>query len=331
MPNPVLSILVPIYNVEPYLRQCLESIAAQTFGSYEVLCVDDGSTDGSSALLDTLCSLDGRFVALHKENGGYGAAVNYALDRARGDYIGIVEPDDYLVPEAYELLMNAARQTGSPDIVKGAYWRVLSTDGEGDCELLPANYLHCVEKVGEPFALKDDAEFLYHHPSIWSAIYRKDFLVEKGIRMREIPGAGWADNPFLVETLAQALSIVYVDEPVYCYREFNVGSSSNVKDPSIIWNRWFDMDEILRSLEIAEPKILEGHYNRGLYYARMLEEEFGDDPEVQRAVANMVKSIDYNAVVRSNKIGADLKEAMRRNTSTARRALCKVRRVLGKG
>jgi len=329
MPNPALSILIPIYNVKPYLQQCLESIAAQTFEDYEVLCVDDGSTDGSGAVLDAFCSLDGRFVALHKENGGYGAAVNYALDRARGDYVGIVEPDDYLVPEAYELLMGAARQTGSPDIVKGAYWRVLPEDDEGNCELLPANYLHGIEKVGEPFALKDDAEFLYHHPSIWSAVYRRSFLVDRGIRMREIPGAGWADNPFLVETLVQARSIVYVDEPVYCYREFNVGSSSNVKDPSIIWSRWFDMDEILRNLEVVEPKILEGHYNRGLYYARMLEEEFGDDPEARRAVSNMVRRVDYNAVTGSEKIGADLKEVMRRNTGSARRALYRVRRALG--
>lgn len=329
MPNPALSILIPIYNVKPYLQQCLESIAAQTFEDYEVLCVDDGSTDGSGAVLDAFCSLDGRFVALHKENGGYGAAVNYALDRARGDYVGIVEPDDYLVPEAYELLMGAARQTGSPDIVKGAYWRVLPEDDEGNCELLPANYLHGIEKVGEPFALKDDAEFLYHHPSIWSAVYRRSFLVDRGIRMREIPGAGWADNPFLVETLVQARSIVYVDEPVYCYREFNVGSSSNVKDPSIIWSRWFDMDEILRNLGVVEPKILEGHYNRGLYYARMLEEEFGDDPEARRAVSNMVRRVDYNAVTGSEKIGADLKEVMRRNTGSARRALYRVRRALG--
>lgn len=329
MPNPALSILIPIYNVKPYLQQCLESIAAQTFEDYEVLCVDDGSTDGSGAVLDAFCSLDGRFVALHKENGGYGAAVNYALDRARGDYVGIVEPDDYLVPEAYELLMGAARQTGSPDIVKGAYWRVLPEDDEGNCELLPANYLHGIEKVGEPFALKDDAEFLYHHPSIWSAVYRRSFLVDRGIRMREIPGAGWADNPFLVETLVQARSIVYVDEPVYCYREFNVGSSSNVKDPSIIWSRWFDMDEILRNLGVVEPKILEGHYNRGLYYARMLEEEFGDDPEARRAVSNMVRRVDYNAVTGSEKIGVDLKEVMRRNTGSARRALYRVRRALG--
>lgn len=329
MPNPALSILIPIYNVKPYLQQCLESIAAQTFEDYEVLCVDDGSTDGSSAVLDAFCSLDERFVALHKGNGGYGAAVNYALDRARGDYVGIVEPDDYLVPEAYELLMGAARQTGSPDIVKGAYWRVLPEDDEGNCELLPANYLHGIEKVGEPFALKDDAEFLYHHPSIWSAVYRRSFLVDRGIRMREIPGAGWADNPFLVETLVQARSIVYMDEPVYCYREFNVGSSSNVKDPSIIWSRWFDMDEILRNLGVVEPKILEGHYNRGLYYARMLEEEFGDDPEARRAVSNMVRRVDYNAVTGSEKIGADLKEVMRRNTGSARRALYRVRRALG--
>ncbi|MCI2241770.1 glycosyltransferase family 2 protein [Adlercreutzia faecimuris] len=329
MTNPSLSILIPVYNVEPYLRQCLESIVAQAFEDYEVLCVDDGSTDGSGALLDEFCALNERFVVLHKENGGYGAAVNYALDRARGEYVGIVEPDDYLVPNAYELLMDAARQTGSPDIVKGAYWRVLPADADGKCALLPANYLHCVEKVGAPFTLKDDAEFLYHHPSIWSAVYRKDFLVGKGIRMREIPGAGWADNPFLIETLAQAKSIVYVDEPVYCYREFNVGSSSNVKDPSIIWNRWFDMDEILANLGISDPKILEGHYNRGLYYAHMLEEEFGDDPVARQAITNMVKRMDYNAVTRSSKIGVDLKEVMRRNTGVVRRALCKVLRVFG--
>lgn len=161
--TPSISIIIPIYNTEKYLQQCLESIAAQTFTSFEAICIDDGSTDSSPAIMDTFADKDARFKVIHKKNSGYGAAVNTGLAMAKGTYIGIVEPDDYIEPDMYKTLYEAAEANDLPDIVKGAYWRVLNADSPQQ-EIKPANYLHRIKTVGRPFKLEDDAEFLYHSP-----------------------------------------------------------------------------------------------------------------------------------------------------------------------
>lgn len=328
--KPDVSVILPIYNTERYLEQCLESISCQTNRNIEIICIDDGSTDGSPAIIDRYAENDERFVVVHKENGGYGKAVNVGLSMAQGEYVGIVEPDDYVDTTMFGKLMETARSNANPDIVKSAYWRVCNADSPEE-EILPANYLHCVSKVGERFVLAEDAEFLFHHPSIWTAIYRKDFLESNGIKMHEIPGAGWADNPWLMDTLARAESIVYVDECLYYYREFNLGSSSIVKDPSIIYGRWLDMDDIVRELKIDAPKIIEGHLNRGCAYIEMLNQDFDTSlPEIKKAIASMVSRMDYATIMDSRKIPEGYKNAYWLHARLADRIVYKLRSSIGR-
>lgn len=97
--NPVFSIIIPVYNVAPYLRECLDSVLAQTFADWEAICVDDGSTDGSGAILDEYAAKDARFRIVHQENAGVSVARNVALDVARGVWIGFVDADDVISPE----------------------------------------------------------------------------------------------------------------------------------------------------------------------------------------------------------------------------------------
>ena len=305
----LISIIIPIYNTEKYLQQCLESIASQTLTDLEAICIDDGSTDSSPAIMDAFAGNDSRFKVVHKENAGYGSAVNTGLDMALGPYIGIVEPDDYIEPTMYEALYNSAMANSSPDIVKSAYWRVLNADSPQQ-EIKPANYLHRIKKVNEPFKLNDDAEFLYHHPSIWSAIYKKNFLNSNGIRMPEIPGAGWADNPWMMETLLKARNIIYVDECLYFYRETIPGSSSLVNDPSIIYGRWLDMDKIVKDNLPVSAKVLEGHYNRGCAYLKELSDHFGGSGiDVKNAMKIMASKIDAKTVSKSDNIRPEYKKA----------------------
>ena len=122
---PRVSIIVPVYNVEAYLRRCLNSILAQTIPDWECICVDDGSPDGCGAILDEYAAKDVRFVVIHKENGGVSAARNAGLDAARGEYIGFVDPDDWIEPNTYELALGAAERTGA-DIVQ---WRSIAENG----------------------------------------------------------------------------------------------------------------------------------------------------------------------------------------------------------
>ena len=117
---PQVSIIVPVYNVEAYLRRSLNSILAQTMPHWECICVDDGSPDACGAILDEYAAKDARFVVIHKENGGTSTARNAGLDAARGEYIGFVDPDDWIEPDTYEAALSAARKSGA-DLVQWNY------------------------------------------------------------------------------------------------------------------------------------------------------------------------------------------------------------------
>jgi len=97
-----VSVVVPVYNVEPYLRTCMESITRQTLRDLEIICVNDGSKDGSLAILKEFAEKDPRIVLIDQPNGGYGKAMNAGIDRATGEYLGIVEPDDFIALTMYE-------------------------------------------------------------------------------------------------------------------------------------------------------------------------------------------------------------------------------------
>ena len=115
----MISIIVPVYNVEPYLRKCLDSILDQTYRDLEILVVDDGSTDGSGKICDDY-KKDERVRVFHTENRGLSAARNLGLDNATGDWIGFVDSDDWIEPDMYEVMLRKAEETGA-DIVECGY------------------------------------------------------------------------------------------------------------------------------------------------------------------------------------------------------------------
>ena len=105
---PKLSVIVPIYNTEKYLRDCINSILAQTFADFELILVDDGSTDGSGAICDEYCQLDGRIIVIHQNNGGVTAARKQGAEIAAGEYISFIDSDDWIEPNMYQdMLANA--------------------------------------------------------------------------------------------------------------------------------------------------------------------------------------------------------------------------------
>lgn len=313
-----VSVVLAIYNVEKYLPQCLDSLLGQTFDNIEVICVNDGSTDGSGTVLAEYAARDSRVKVIEKQNSGYGDSMNRGIAAATGDYIGIVEPDDWADASMYETLIRAARRNGLPDIVKGSYWRVCEADTPQE-HIEPAIYLHRIPTVGRVFTLDQDADFLLHHPSIWTAIYKRSFLDEFNVRFYPIPGSGWSDNPFLMESLTSARSILYVDEPLYNYREFSAELAGGQTNPEIIAARWLEMDEILKRKGITAPKILEGHYARGCAYIQMLDEDFPHDATAMAGVSLIMERLDPVAICKSRKIIRPFKVAYSRHLDTVRR------------
>lgn len=114
MDNPLISIIVPVYNIEEYLPRCVNSLQNQTYPQLEILLVDDGSTDGTGALCDQLAKKEPRIRVFHKENGGSSSARNLGIAEAKGEYLGFVDSDDYVEPDMYEKLYAAITQYGVP-------------------------------------------------------------------------------------------------------------------------------------------------------------------------------------------------------------------------
>lgn len=124
-----VSVLVPIFNAQPYLRECLGSILNQSLRELEIICINDGSTDGSLDILHAYQQKDRRIQIISQENAGYGHAINAGLRVARGEYIGIVEADDYISSDMYQILWKTAHRH-SLDMVKGDYSYFADRDGQ---------------------------------------------------------------------------------------------------------------------------------------------------------------------------------------------------------
>lgn len=219
---PKVSVLVPICNVERYLEECLDSLVAQSFTDFEVLCINDGSTDGSLAIIHRYMEADARFRVIDKPNSGYGASMNMGLANAIGEYIAILESDDFFEPNALELLVDAAERNQS-DVVKADFYLYWSTPQERD-ELFR---IVDEQEVGRTVRPIDDLAIFFRKPSIWSALYRTNFLKDNGIDFLETPGASYQDAGFNFKVWASAARATFIADPILHYRQDNEKSSVN--------------------------------------------------------------------------------------------------------
>ena len=240
-----VSVIVPCYNTERFLDEALTSAEQNSLARIEILVLNDGSTDGSLAIMQEHARRDRRIRVIDKYNQGYGTTINRGIEEARGTYVAILEPDDWVKPHMYDDLFAFAQTFAKlPDIVKSPYWRVWMPTTSHE-RLLHCSYYQRIDPPQQPFTLSECPRIVQHHPSIWSALYLREFLNRVPIRMREVPGAGWVDNPFLFETMCQARTIVYRDVPYYCYREDLPGSSSATRVLALSIERWNDMADVV--------------------------------------------------------------------------------------
>ena len=223
MGMPEVSVVIPVYNVEEYLRECLDSVATQTLRDIEIICVDDGSTDACPDILDEYAAMDSRIRVIHKPNGGYGHAVNTGMDAAGGTYFAIVESDDRIDAKMYETLVQAAREHDA-DVVKADFCRFVSAEGGYSEEY--ANIAQ-QDMYGRVLTHDGDLERLIQkaHLYTWSGIYRMDFLRRNRIRHNETPGASYQDNGFWFRTMTSAERVFFLDQAFYRLRRDNPNSS----------------------------------------------------------------------------------------------------------
>lgn len=216
---PKISVLVPVYNVEKYLATCLDSLINQTLSSLEIICINDGSTDRSLKILQEYQKQDDRIQIIDKPNSGYGASMNLGLKQAKGKYVAILEPDDFIEQDAYENLYRVAEQF-SADVVKADYY------AEKSGQSTKQNLIRA-DLANKPLSASRQHELFHLPPAIWSALYRRSFLAQQKITFLETPGASYQDLGFNFKTLATAKTVVLVAGAYTHYRLDNGDSSIN--------------------------------------------------------------------------------------------------------
>lgn len=224
--QPKISVLVPCYNVERYLRQCIDSILASTFTDMEVLCLNDGSTDSTLEILKEYAAQDQRVVIIDKPNSGYGSTMNIGLEKAKGKWIAIVESDDYIEPAMMEKLITAAEENDL-DLARCLYTERNEVTGTDD----KITY-DFAEKFGQVLHPHQEQRVFAIGPSIWVGLYRKDFLDRNGIRFLETPGASYQDTAFAFKVYAAAERIMFIPEYLHNYR---INSNSSVSSPGKLY------------------------------------------------------------------------------------------------
>lgn len=221
-----VSIIIPVYNVEEYLALALDSVIYQTLEEVEIICVNDGSTDGSSDILNRYAAADKRITVISGENNGYGYAMNRGIKAATGEYIGILEPDDFVDVNMFKDLYEVA-VSNSLDFVKSDFSRFT----HDDCGRMVFSYNRIAyedKNYDRIICPRDEQKIFTFIMNTWSGIYKRSFLEEHNISHNETPGASFQDNGFWFKTNMYADRAMFFGNAYYMNRRDNPNSS--VKD-----------------------------------------------------------------------------------------------------
>jgi len=216
-----VTVIMPSFNVRKYIRRCVESVLAQTLTELEILFIDAGSSDGTLEILEEYAKKDNRITLLHSEKKSYGYQVNMGIMAANGEYIGIVETDDYILPDMYENLYKTAKEYDA-DYVKGKPTSFITL--ENGLEWSTFSGVHH-DMNPEIVCAKNTPELFIKDYYLWTGIYKKK-LLEK-VRLNETAGAAFQDVGFLFQSMTLADKAVYIDRTGYCYRQDNQSASSS--------------------------------------------------------------------------------------------------------
>lgn len=219
-----VSVILPSYNVVNYIDQAVNSVIAQTLQEIEIICVDAGSTDGTLEKLEELAGKHSSVKLLHSDKKSYGYQMNLGIKEASGEYIGIVETDDYVDADMFERLYERAVFYNA-DVLKGVLYEVYETNTGNVTEIvsdyIPEKYMSDV--VLSP---NDNPDIHDWDGNIWNGIYKRKFLLDHDIWFQETPGAAYQDIAFQQMVLNEAKTVAYIHAHFYHYRKVRRGAST---------------------------------------------------------------------------------------------------------
>lgn len=225
--TPKISIVMPVYNVEKYLRECLDSVRAQTFTDWECICVDDGSSDASPAILDEYAAKDSRFKVIKREHTNAGACRNAGMDQAKGEFLQFLDSDDVFSPQMLLFLHGAIAQSAadmsSCDAVKF----------QTEQQIPNISYSRCAEVRTFEEPVKHIDTFRYWIGRPWDKMFRRAFIDGLNIRFQEIRSTN--DEFFIDIAVASAQLVAHVGKALIAYRQHSSSlQATQQKDPSCL-------------------------------------------------------------------------------------------------
>lgn len=215
----MISILMPCYNAGKYLYRSVGSIQASTIQDFEILCLDDGSTDDTYKILQELSEKDNRIKVIRRSEKGYAVTMNELLDRAQGEYVLNVDPDDWIEPTMLEKLLDYMEK--DVDFVKCGFIFELA-DGQQKYQYTTQAAEFCPRKL----PAKSKMEFYVSQIAIWTCLIRREFIEKHHIRLNETEGAAYQDTAFIfyINTLAEKIRLI--PDTLYHYNKTNANAST---------------------------------------------------------------------------------------------------------
>jgi len=260
-----VSVVIPVYNTQRYLRQCMESVLAQTLREIEIICVDDGSTDGSVDVIKKYMAQDGRISLIQQGNRYAGAARNNGMEHAKGKYIVFLDSDDFFERDMLESMYEAAKSSGAQIVVCGAREYDASEGKTIDrpeylkTELLPKT------AVGGTFSSEDikDLIFQFTCDAPWNKMYLLEFVKSYELYFQEVKRAN--DTRFVNASLAAAKKIAVIDKPLVNYRINHGGNLQSTYDdrPFTFYDTLKGLNEELKRIGVYET-VRKSYVNKAL-------------------------------------------------------------------
>lgn len=223
MEKPCVSVIMPIYNSSGFLEQSLDGLLKQSLKNIEIICVNDGSTDNSLEIVKEYAKIDKRIKIIDQKNGGYGSAWNSGIKAATGEYVGNLDPDDFMDPEMYENLYKIAIENDA-DVVKSNFFMYYGKSGKNIFREVLKGFPY-----GTVMSTSENPKIICITTCIWSAIYRRQFLLDNNLWFHITPGVCYQDTAWAFKMWVCARRVVFTKKAYVHYRMDNENSSSNSK------------------------------------------------------------------------------------------------------
>lgn len=263
--NIKVSVIMPFLNSIEYLKECMDSVVNQTLKEIEIICVDAGSDDGTLELLEKYAKKDKRIKIINSDKKSYGYQINLGLNAAKGEYFGIVESDDYIKENMYEVLYNISKKHNC-EVVKSDFCAFVHENGERKFTYRPLIYIK--ELYNKVISPREDLRLFRGNNLNQIGIYSMNLINQNNIKLNETPGASYQDNGLWFQIFSLTNSVYFYDKPFYMLRRDNPNSS--VKSKGKVYCMCDEYDYIRKFLK-GRPEIEQKlapicAYNRFLNY-----------------------------------------------------------------